>query len=98
VQKLFGVFGGTVAPMGSLFWFAGVIELIVGTLVMVGLLTRLAALVGALEMAVAYIMVHVPQGLIPLLNQGEPALLFFAAFLVMVAHGYRKWGLDGTFS
>ncbi len=94
VQKLFGVFGGQTAPMFTFFWVAGLIELVVGTLITVGLLTRIAALLGALEMVYAYTTVHLPQGFVPLLNQGEPAVLFFAAFLVLMAHGYRKWGMD----
>ena len=36
------------------FWYAGVIELVVGLLVMLGLFARLAALLGASEMAFAY--------------------------------------------
>lgn len=96
LQK-FGVFGGDSVPFGSLFWVAGVLELIIGTLVTVGLLTRIVAFVGAVEMVVAYVMVHIPQGMVPLLNQGEPAILFFAAFLVLLVHGYQKWGLDSYF-
>ncbi|MEK6839443.1 MAG: DoxX family protein [Nanoarchaeota archaeon] len=93
----FGVFGGDVVAFGTLFWFAGAIELIVGTLVVVGLLTRWAALVGAVEMLVAYFMKHASQGWNPLTNQGEPALLFLATFLVLMIYGYERWGLDSYF-
>ena len=45
-------------------------------------------------MVVAYFMIHVPQGLIPFVNQGELALLYVAAFIVIIAFGARKWSLE----
>ena len=96
LQK-FGIFGGNAVAFGTLFWFAGVIELIVGTLVTVGLITRIAALLGAVEMVVAYFLVHLSKGLNPLTNNGEPAVLYFAAFLILIAYGYQRWGLDSYF-
>ena len=58
-SKLFGwpsSATGTV-PVGTWpFWWAGVIELVVGLLVLLGLFTRLAALIGSGEMAFAYFM------------------------------------------
>ncbi len=90
VQK---VFGAQPAETFSLFWFAGVIELVVGVMVIIGLWTSWAALLGAAEMVVAYIMVHIPKGLNPLSNQGELAILYFAAFLILMTHGTKKWGL-----
>ncbi|MBI4441317.1 DoxX family protein [Candidatus Woesearchaeota archaeon] len=93
-QKLFGWFGGTAADLMSLMGLAGVIEGVGGLLLAIGLLTRWTALVTALQMLVAYFMVHFPQGLIPPENKGELALLYFAAFLVLLVHGAGKWGLD----
>ena len=69
--KLFGAFGGVddhgaAAPVRSrpLRW-AGVIEVGGGGLVLLGLLTRVAALVCSGAMAFAYFTVHQPQALLP---------------------------------
>jgi putative oxidoreductase len=97
VQKLFGWFGGiggSSVELVSLFGLAGIIELLGGIAIIAGIFTRLAAFIGAVELLVAYFMVHVPQGLIPISNQGELALLYVAAFLVLVAYGAKKWSLE----
>ena len=39
-------------------------------------------------------MAHQPQGLIPLLNRGDPAVLFAWIFLLMAARGAGVWSLD----
>jgi hypothetical protein len=40
-QKLFGWFGGQPVPLGSLFGLAGIIEIILGLLITIGLLTAM---------------------------------------------------------
>ncbi len=95
-QKLFGWFGGlggNPAELISLMGLAGIIEFFGGLAIALGLFTRLTAVITAVEMIVAYFMAHLPQGRIPLLNQGEPALLFFASFLILLAYGAGKWSL-----
>ena len=97
LQKLFGAFGGIggqPVELISLFGLAGIIETFGGIAIALGLFTRLVAFVTAIEMAVAYFMVHIPIGAVPLLNQGEPALLYFAAFLVIMVYGAVKWSLE----
>ena len=78
--KLFGIphvamFDGL--QLFSLIGVAGIIELIGGSLVLVGWFTRPAAFILSGEMAVAYFMAHAPQGhvLSPMLNQGELAVI-----------------------
>jgi len=93
-QKLFGWFGGEAAELFSLMGVAGLIEFFGGLLIAIGLLTQIVALVGIIEMAVAYLMVHFPQGIVPIMNGGELALLYFAAFLVIFVYGARKFGVD----
>jgi len=93
-QKLFGWFGGQAVNIGSIMGLAGIIETAVGILVVIGLFTKIASSIAAVEMLVAYFMAHFPQGTYPLLNQGAPALLYFAAFLVLLSQGARKWGID----
>ena len=97
LQKLFGMFGGVggqPVELFSLFGLAGLIEFIAGLAIAFGLFTRLVAFISAIEMLVAYFMAHAKAGLIPLVNQGELALLYFAAFLVLTAYGAGKWSLE----
>ncbi len=93
LQK-FGVYGGQAVQLSSMMGAAGILEVIIGPLVILGLFTRLAALVGAVEMLVAYITVHFPVGWNPLENKGELALLFFVAFLVLLIYGAKKLSLE----
>lgn len=98
LQKAFGMFGGmqgATAPVMSMPWIAGVIELVGGLLVMIGLLTRIAAFIGSGEMAVAYFMVHQPRGTWPIQNGGELAVLYCFAFLYIAARGAGIWSVDG---
>jgi putative oxidoreductase len=100
LQKLFGAFGGVnggTVQIFSLMGLAGIVELFGGALIAVGLFTRIAAFVSAAEIIVAYFKAHAPKDLIPLANGGELALLYFAAFLAVLAFGSRKWGLDNSF-
>ncbi len=82
----------------SLFGIAGVLEIAGGVLVLLGWFTRPAAFVLSGEMAVAYFMEHAPLGnvLSPLLNDGEPAVLFCFVFLLLSVTGAGAWGLDKT--
>jgi putative oxidoreductase len=100
-QKMFGMFGGVdghgmaVPPM-SLFGLAAALELVGGLLVAIGLFTRPVAFILAGEMAVAYFMAHVtPSGsLHPLVNKGEPAVLYCFAFLFLAFHGAGPFSVD----
>jgi putative oxidoreductase len=80
----------------SLFWIAGVMELVGGLLVLIGLFTRPAAFLLAGEMAVAYFMAHAPQSFFPVLNGGEPAILFCFVFLYLVFAGPGAWSVDAA--
>ncbi len=88
------LWGSKAAELASLMGVAGVVELLVGLAVLVGFWTRLAALGGAITMLVAYFKVHAGQGLNPLANGGELAVLYFAAFLVLMIYGNQKWSLE----
>jgi putative oxidoreductase len=99
LQKILGLFGGMngqTAAMGSLPWFAGVIEMVGGLLIMIGLLTRVAAFICSGEMAAAYFMVHQPRGGWPIENQGELAVVYCFAFLYIAARGAGLWSVDAT--
>ena len=86
--------GAQIPQTFSLFWWAGVIEIVVGSVLILGLFTRLSSLIGAIEVAVAYFKVHMPQGLSPLANGGELAVLYFAIFLLLLSIGAGKLSID----
>src|SRR3569833_1727239 len=52
---------------------SGVIELVAGTLIVLGLFSRCAAFVASGEMAFAYFLGHFPRGLFPVQNGGDAA-------------------------
>jgi putative oxidoreductase len=100
-QKVFGWFGGvdgrgTAAPFSSLFGVAGTIEMIIGPLIAVGLLTGYAAFIASGEMAVAYFIGHFPTGFWPLENKGEEAVFYCFVFLYMATRGAGIWSIDGV--
>ena len=75
-------------PFGTWpYWWAGLIELVVGLLVALGLFTRLAALLGSGTMAFAYFSAHQSDGLLPIQNGGELAVLYCFAFLLIAFAG-----------
>ena len=80
----------------SLIGLAGVLETVGGALLIVGLFTRVTAFVLSGEMAVAYFMAHASKGdpLMPMLNQGEAAVLFCFIFLFLAAAGAGAWSVD----
>lgn len=97
---LFGVLGGPHGggpspAIGSWpGWWAAVIELGAGGLVLLGLGTRVAALLCSGTMAYAYFTVHQPKGLVPILNGGESAALFSWSFLLIALIGAGPWSFD----
>jgi putative oxidoreductase len=96
-QKLLGwPTGGHHPPLMSLFGVSGIIELVGGLLIAVGFLTGIAAFIASGEMAVAYFMMHFPHGPIPLLNQGELAVVYCFLWLYVAAHGAGIWSVDGA--
>jgi putative oxidoreductase len=78
----------------SMFWNAGVIELVFGGLLLLGLFSRLAAFILCGEMAFAYFISHFPKGFIPLLNGGSLAITFCFACLLLACAGGGPWSLD----
>lgn len=89
-----GVQPGQVPPL-SLMGVGGAIELVCGTLIMIGLFSRTAAFIASGQMAVAYWMFHAPQGLYPVGNMGDGAILYCFIFLFIAAAGPGAWSVDG---
>ena len=83
------------AGFGTLIWYAGIGEFLIGLSLITGVLPRLASLFGIIEMLVAYLMGHVATGgWNPAVNQGIPALVFMLAFFATMAHGAGKASLE----
>jgi putative oxidoreductase len=109
LQK-FGFFGGVDGqggPAPFLSWpfgVAGVIEVVTGTLILIGLWTRTAAFLASGEMAVAYFWIHqfhgieIGQGLgpTPVQNNGQAAVLLCFGFLYLAAAGAGIWSVDAA--
>jgi putative oxidoreductase len=87
-SKVFGFPEGPAAPIGAFpGWWSGILEVVLGTLVAIGLFTRAAAFLAAGMMAVAYFWMHFPESFWPSINGGEAAVLFCFAFLLVIFTG-----------
>ena len=84
----------SVPPVGSLSWIAGMLELLLGFLVLVGFKTRAAAFVLSGLMAFAYFIAHAPKSFYPAQNGGVSAILFCFVFLYFVAAGAGSFSVD----
>ena len=103
-QKLFDWPIPAAAPVetGSFpFWWAGLIEVVLGILITLGLFTRIAAFVASGEMAFAYFYAHWPilkgdatQPFWPIANGGELAVMFCFAFLLRATTGAGALAVD----
>jgi putative oxidoreductase len=78
----------------SLAGVAGMLELVGGTLLLLGLFTRPVAFVLSGLMAFAYFIAHAPQGFWPIVNGGELAALYSFVFLHFAAAGGGPWSID----
>ncbi|MBR9871714.1 MAG: DoxX family protein [Gammaproteobacteria bacterium] len=108
-QKLFGWFGGYglegtgqwmasigLEPGYLMALLAGSAEFFGGLALVVGLLTRPAALVAAFTMLVAIFSVHIGHGLFMSNNGYEYALTLFAVTLALTVQGAGRFALDNV--
>ncbi|MEM6906490.1 MAG: DoxX family protein [Pseudomonadota bacterium] len=94
-QKLIGIPATErVTELLSLGWFAGVIEIVTGLLLIVGFQTRAAAFLASGTMAFAYWLAHAPRDLFPTNNGGDAAILYCFVFLYIVFAGPGPLSLD----
>jgi putative oxidoreductase len=82
-------------PLLTLLGLAAVIETVTGTLMILGLFTRAAALIASGEMAVAYFLFHAPRSFYPAINAGDAAILFCFIFLYIAVAGPGALSLEG---
>ena len=85
--------GGT-AELMTQVGIAGILETFGGALLLIGLFSRPVAFILAGEMAVAYFQFHAPQAMWPIMNGGQPAVLYCFIFLYIFAAGPGPWSLD----
>ena len=88
--------GGGTVPLMSQGGAASVIEIVGGTLMLLGLFTRPVAFVLAGEMAFAYFIGHAGQGFWPVLNGGVPAVIFCFVWLYFSAAGGGPLSVDAA--
>ena len=92
-SKAFGMFGGKVTTDSMMMVFAW-LELLLGILIAIGLLTRVAAFLASGMMAIAYFKAHASGHLLPLVNKGELAVVYCFLFLFVAFYGPGRWAID----
>ncbi len=95
-------------PVTGLLLVAGWVELVGGALLVLGLFTRIAALIASGEMAAAYFGFHASNALgmsaqmkhswDPVVNGGAEAALYAVIFLYLAAAGGGAIAVDAIFS
>jgi putative oxidoreductase len=104
LASLFGVLGGNkgtgaAIPTGTWpGWYAALIQLVCGGLVLIGLLTRPAAILASGSMAYAYFVVHQKNGLFPIENGGVTPALYAWTFLLIAVVGAGAFSVDSLFT
>jgi putative oxidoreductase len=78
----------------SLAGMAAALDLAGGTMILIGALTRPVAFVLSGMMAVAYFLAHAPRSFFPIVNGGEPAILYCFIFLLLAEWGAGAWSID----
>jgi putative oxidoreductase len=80
----------------SLFGAAGLIELTLGGLLMLGVLTRPVAFILSGEMAFAYFIEHFPRSFFPVVNGGSLAIVLCFACLYLSTAGGGPVSVDAA--
>jgi len=81
-------------PLNPMTTAAGVIEIVGGTLIIIGLLTRPAAFICSGMAAAAYFIAHANQNFFPIANGGELVALYCFIFLFIATRGPGIWSVD----
>jgi putative oxidoreductase len=99
IAKIFKFPAGTQfdkVELFSLIGAAGMLELVLGGLLMIGLFSRPVAFILSGEMAFAYFIAHFPRGFYPLINNGSLAILFCFACLYLATSGGGPISVDAA--
>ena len=81
-------------PLTPLIYASGVIETIAGSLLSLGLFTRIAAFVLSGEMAVVYFDYFLPRSPWPSINGGDLSISWCFTLLYITAVGGGSYGID----
>jgi putative oxidoreductase len=99
-QKLLGWFPVPDRPAPDAWtvgWIGGVLELVLGALIVIGLFAGWAAFFASGEMAVAFFGFHFKaERPFPIQNSGELAVAYCFAFLYIAAKGAGIWSVDSA--
>jgi putative oxidoreductase len=97
---MFGVLGG-IRPNGGTvpfglwpLWWVCLFSLVGGTLIAVGLYTRVTAALCAVMMAYLYVTMHMQHALLPTRTGGEPAALYTLIFILVASIGPGSYAID----
>ena len=96
-QKLFGYppSDAMQGKLSTLLLIAGLMELIGGVFLFIGFFTRWTSFLLSGMMAVAYFMVGFSKSFLPIVNQGELAVLYCFVFFYLFFAGGGAWSVDG---
>ena len=83
-------------PLNPMLMAAGAIELVAGTMIVIGVMTRPAAFVASGMSAVGYWVAHGTQSPFPIANGGETIVLYCFLFLFIATRGAGIWSADGA--
>jgi putative oxidoreductase len=95
LEKFFG-FPGPGPEMTTLLWVQGVIEIVGGTLLLLGAYTRSVAFILSGDMAAAYFITYLPLSFYPAVSGGGEAVQFCFLFFYIVFAGGGPWSVDAT--
>lgn len=96
-QKLLGWPLAGPEELSTLFLIGAWLEIVGGLLLAIGLFSRPVAFILSGMMAVAFFMFHVAAGgIMPIINQGEPAMLYSLLFLFIAAYGPGPISVDAA--
>jgi len=94
VQKFFNFPAPFPMKLNPLLTSAGIIELVAGTLIMIGFATRPAAFIASGMAAVGYWLTHATKGIYPITNGGETIALYCFVFLFIATQGPGIWSVS----
>lgn len=93
--KILHFHAGSFTPeTGSLPWIAGLFELVLGFLFLIGFQTRIVSFVLSGLMAAAYFIAHFPKSFFPTENGGHAAIILCFLFLYFVTSGGGPISVD----
>lgn len=96
VQKFFNFPAAFPMPLNPMLMAAGAIEIVAGSLIVLGLFTRPAAFLASGMSAVGYWVAHGAKNPFPIVNGGETIALYCFLFLFIATRGAGIWSVEGA--